>query len=161
MDEDLEDFDFGDICDEHCHVPKECCKDEKISKPDDHVISNYVLIAHNGNKDACGYYRKFTVNLHRSGSWSFTYTNGKYLTQEEIQLYCKEISGAQSLLVTRKQWNLRGRGIGVWDFKYNSGAGSDGANQDNNTKYYPSGFMSNTENNGCSILGKADLNVRP
>jgi hypothetical protein len=159
MDElDLGELDFGEIYD--CNIPKECCNKCNKNKKQDGIVSNHKIIAHLDDKTECERYKEFTVNLHRDGSWSFNFTNGEKLSNEQIQNYCSEITGAQALLTAQRQWRLRGRELGVWDFRYNSGAGSDGANEDNNTIYRPAG-SGNYGKGPCSIQGPADLNVRP
>lgn len=155
-----DDIDFGEICDEGCYVPQECCNRGDQEIPNTDIINNYTVIAHKDGLNKCGRYREFLVNLHRDGSWSFTFKNGEPLNQDQIQNYCQEISGAQEMLSSYRQWILRGRGLGIWDYTSRNRAGGDGAIQDNDTIYYPSGIL-NSNTGSCSIKGQANLNVRP
>ena len=152
----MDDLEFED-----CFVASECNATESDSMPPDaYVVDNYTIIAHSSDLDDNGRYRKFTVSLYNDGNWSFEFTNGLALTEEQKQTYCNEIAGAQSLLETKRRWYLRGRGIGVWDYHHNSSGGSDGAIEDHNTRYYPNGTL-NGSRQECNISSRADLDVRP
>lgn len=142
----LEPYDFGPI------VVDECC-DIGIDTSLPSVRDNYVILAHK-NDPICGCkYRKFTVNLHMNDSWSFTYTNGDELSEEDKLVYCKEISAAQSLLETRERWRRNGKNIGIWDPDKNYGATGNGARVDDGTVYFPGGRVDGRFNDNCSILG--------
>lgn len=141
----MEEYDFGPI------IPPGCCNDDIIVIDTSPVRLNFVLFAYK-NPPLCGCkYRKFTVNLHMDGTWSFTFTNGDSLSQEEIKLYCREIAAAQSLLETKETWRARGRNLGLWDYKQ-FGSKGDGAVSTTPT-YFPAGRGNNSFGpNGCSIL---------
>lgn len=145
---DLEPYDFGPI------IVDECC-DQVYSEIDDSpplVRSNYVVLAHK-NDPICGcIHRKFTINLHMDDSWSFTYTNGEPLTEEEQHLYCREISAAQSMLETRERWRRNGKNIGIWDPDKNFGATGTGSRADDGTVYFPGGRSDGRLDQNCSII---------
>lgn len=144
----LPELDFGEI---HGYIPDECCIKEEEPINNNDIIANFVLFAYDDEKDECGMDRKFTVNLHRDGSWSFTFTNGEPLNDEQISNYCSSITGAQNKLMNERKWKLNGRGLGIWDT--NKLAGTDGSIQDTNTNYLNQGsYKSN-----CSIFQKVNL----
>jgi len=152
MDEELPELDFGEI---QGVIPPGCCDDNPQVINESDIVSNYVILAHLDDKDRCSKDRKFMVNLHRNGTWSFTFSNGEQLTDEQVNQYCSEIAGAQSKLTNERRWILNGRGLGVWDQSRNL-AGSDGAVSDDNTQYLPSGGKTYNQSS-CSILGQANL----
>lgn len=152
MDDDLDEL-FGDI---QGYVPPECCEPEMPVENSNPVIKNFVVLAHGDSDDRCGD-RRFTVNLHQDGSWSFTFSNGEALTQQQINFYCAEIAGAQSKLANERRWEINGRGLGVWD-PANNIAGSDGAISDNGTQYQQTGVFNSSLGPSCNIAGPINVN---
>lgn len=151
MDNDLDDL-FGEI---HGYVDPKCCNASENNKNDNQIILNYPILAHLDEKDACNNDRKFFVNLHLDGSWSFTFSNGESLTESQKQSYCNEISGAQSKLYNERKWFLNGKGLGVWD---NFGQKvNKSITVDSNTKYFNNGNFNDFGEKTCKILPSADL----
>lgn len=153
-------LDFGEI---HGYTPPECCEDNSSTITSSPVWRQFVLIAYKEKQDKCGRFPKFSVNLHKDGIWSFTFLNGVSLSESQKTTYCVEISGAQSRLRTWREWELRGKGLGVWDFTRNRLADGDAAIEDNNTNYFPLGTTGSSNNpQECQIQESIDLNnIRP
>lgn len=160
MSDSLPPLDFGEI---HGYRPPECCQATEEEVDISPVWRNFVLIAYKEPTDACGRHPPFSVNLHQDGSWSFTFLNGVSLTDTQKQTYCVEITGAQSRLQTWREWELRGKGLGVWDFSRNRMAGDDAAIEDNNTRYFPLGATGSSQDpQSCQIQGTVDFSdIRP
>ena len=143
--EELGPYDYGPV------VPPGCCDDSaETGEVESPIRSNFVILARDDPKVCLCKDRKFTVNLHKDGSWSFTFTNGDSLTEEQIQEYCQEIAGAQSLLESQERWRMHGRGLGQWDPDQNFGFAENGAVADSGTVFFPSG-RSNGTGDSCSI----------
>jgi hypothetical protein len=106
----MADLDFGPI-----NVPDECCEDTTTEDTDSPVLLNYQIIAYLNGQNVCQDYRKFTVNLHTDGSWSYTYLNGESLSQEEINAYCDEINGVKAKLENDQRWKESGSGLNLWN----------------------------------------------
>jgi len=150
--EELEPYDYGPIC------PDECDDDSSSSSSFIPVRLSYVIIARASDPVCSCRDRKFTVNLHRDGSWSFTFTNGEFLSIEEQDFYCKEISAAQSLLEGRERWRRLGKNIGLWDPETNFGATGTGARADDGTVYFPGGRSDDSFNsNKCSTQPPSNM----
>lgn len=153
----MADLDFGEISG---YVPEECCDlDFGDITGSDNIVeispvrTNQVLLAHKEVRDGCCHDRKYTVNLHMNDSWSFTFTNGDFLTKEQIDTYCNEISAAQSMLETQEKWRQQGRGLGKWDIHGPVKTESDG------TVYFPAGRDGNSfgYNDSCAVQGPSIL----
>lgn len=143
---------FGEI---KGYVDPKCCVDSETSTNNNQIISNFPILAHLDNKDLCMNDRKFFVNLHLDGSWSFTFSNGDSLTEEQKQSYCREISGAQSKLLNERKWFLNGKGLGVWD---NFGQKvNKSITVDQNTQYFNSGTFNDFGSKLCQIMPNVDL----
>lgn len=150
----LEPYDFGPI------VPDGCCdSSDSFGEVTDgfapewpRVRTSYVVLAHR-NPPICGCkFRKFTVNLHKDDSWSFTYTNGEELSIEDRNTYCKEIASAQSYLESQERWRKLGRNIGIWDPDNYYGTTGNAGRSDTGTTYYPGQRSDGSYGGGsCSI----------
>lgn len=163
----MEDLDFGPIVDEvEAYIPDECCDDLDFGEitagdiVEDTINSNpirrnYTIIAYKEFDSENCQDRRFTVNMHTDGSWSYTYTNGEFLEQEETDFYCNEIRAAQSYLETQENWFNQGKGLGKWNFGQNPGAANgSGAHSGNGTVYFPAGRSNDSfggSNGSCSV----------
>lgn len=156
---DLEPYDFGPVS----VVPDECCDDydygdvtgteKPVTSP---VRSVFVIIAHDNDPVCDCKDRKFTVNLHKDGGWSFTFTNGEFLSEEEKKLYCKEIAGAQSYLDSQERFRQRGKGLGFWDPNRNRSANNGDTSVDD-VRYFPASNGGNDFYGKCSIKGPLNI----
>lgn len=104
--------------------------------------------------------RVFYVNLLTDYTYSFTWSNGEYLTDEEKNSYCIQILSAQNKLENMYGFILRGRGMaqyGYWNNWPWSQDGKAGIKTDK-LKYYQSGKVDRPiSQTNCHIKTKADI----
>jgi len=147
----LEPYDFGPV------IPDACCDDADSTSGSltdfAPVRLVYTVLAHADDPICLCKDRKFTVNLHKDDSWSFTYTNGDTLTSEDQATYCREIAAAQSYLEGQERWRRNGRNIGLWDPQRSFGATGTGARADDGTVYFPRGRSDDSfgDSGNCSV----------